>query len=401
MRTTHLGLLATLPALLAAAPPFGPPHAGQLRPAPAAAARKAGHNVGLGKVLSTKDGGQIFGYDINHNGDDGVLASAQTIDSQGDVRVSVETFDQNTGKIVKSFKKYTGPKNSYSVDGIFAGDVALVTHYVIPKGSIFAKRFYDVMNPVTANRFTGTWSPPIKDIDVLQTGRNQTTTTSLLFAIELKNQDNPDLVVTNVAANTIANVIHLDPNTFCGCNGPQVDQDYVANQGVIAMSPDGGAVGGEAPVNVLVDLKTGKQTQFNGFNNGYFHAGYVNGLAVDSTTHIAATDTELNAQVEFYNLTNQSGTFTQLPCTGPEDQLNSGGGITADPVNHLFLVTDTFFCSGSQGSAIVVYDESGNLVESITGFHFPVTAPGPAINPSKRMGWAFGPGFNQLQQFTY
>ena len=402
MRTAQLGLLAALPALLAAAPPSAPRHAGQLRPAaPAAAARKAGHNVGLGKVLSTKDGGQIFGYDINQNGDDGVLASAQTIDSQGDVRVSMETFNQNTGKIVKSFKKYTGMKNSYSVDGIFAGDVALVTHYVVPKGSIFAKRLYTVMNPVTANRFTGSWTSPIKDFSVLQTGRNQATSTSLLYGIELQNQDNPDLIVTNVAANTVSNVIPLDPNTFCGCNGPQADQDYVANQGVIAMSPDGGAVGGEAPVNVLVDLKTGKQTQFNGFNNGYFHAGYVNGLAVDSTTHIAATDTELNAQVEFYNLTNQSGTFTQLPCTGPEDQSNSGGGITADPVNHLFLVTDTFYCSGSQGSAVVVYDESGNLVESITGFHFPVTAPGPAINPRKRMGWAVGPGFNQLQQFTY
>src|SRR5207237_389144 len=53
--------------------------------------------VGLGRLLTTKDGGQIFGFDINQNGDDGVLASAQTVDSSGDVQVSVETFDQNTG----------------------------------------------------------------------------------------------------------------------------------------------------------------------------------------------------------------------------------------------------------------------------------------------------------------
>ncbi len=62
--------------------------------------------VGLGKVLTTKDGGQIFGFDINQHGDDGVLASAQTVDGDGDALVSVETFDQNSGKITKSFAKY-------------------------------------------------------------------------------------------------------------------------------------------------------------------------------------------------------------------------------------------------------------------------------------------------------
>ena len=104
----------------------------------------AHHPVGLGKVLTTKDGGQIFGFDINQASDDGVLASAQTIDAQGDVLVSMETFDQNSGNITKLFAKYQGLRNEYGVDGIFAGDVALVTHYVTPKGTIYAKRFYDV-----------------------------------------------------------------------------------------------------------------------------------------------------------------------------------------------------------------------------------------------------------------
>ena len=43
-----------------------------------------------------------------------------------------------------------------------------------------------------------------------------------------------------------------------------------------------------------------------------------------------------------------------------------------------------------------------NYIESITGFQFAIGEPTPAINPSKRMGWAFGgPGFSQLQQFFY
>ena len=128
---------------------------------------------------------------------------------------------------------------------------------------------------------------------------------------------------------------------------------------------------------------------------------------------MAATTTELNAQVEFYDLNKKTGiTFQQLPCTGDQDQFHSGTTITNDPVNKLFLVTDIHYCDGSQGAAIVVYDESGNLVESITGFNpdigFAVDQPPPRINPGKRMGWAFGgpqssgdQGVTQLQQFFY
>jgi hypothetical protein len=75
-------------------------------------------------------------------------------------------------------------------------------------------------------------------------------------------------------------------------------------------------------------------------------------------------------------------------------------------VNKLFLVTEPNYCDGSQGSAVVVYDEQGNFVEAITGFKVPngvaLSAP-PRINPGKRVGWLFGGpnGANQLQQFFY
>jgi hypothetical protein len=316
----------------------------------------------------------------------------------------MEIFDQNTGEIVKSFKNETGPRDSYSVDGIFAGDVALITHYIVPKGSIYAKRRYEVMNPVTANKFTGKWTPPLHDVDVQGAAVNQATSTSAFFVIELKKQDLPDLIVSDVASNTFTNVIPLDPGTFGGGNGPRLAQYTAANQAVFALSPDGGAVGGSAPLNILIDLSTGKTKQFNGYNNGAFHAGYVNGLAVDPNTGVAATTTELNSQVEFYDLNTRTGiAAVQLPCTDNTDQVNSGDNIAVDPVNKLFLVTDYFYCDGSQGSAIVVYDESGNFVETITGFKLAIGEPAPVINPSKRMGWAFGGpgGFSQLQQFFY
>jgi hypothetical protein len=358
--------------------------------------------VGLGKILTTKDGGQIYGFDINQNGSDGILASAADTSQPGVFKVSVETFNQDTGKITKSFASSTGTRNSYAADGIFAGDVALITHFIVPKGTIFATRKYRTVDPVTAGKFTGNWTPPVADIDVQQYGVNQQTSTSVLFAIELKNQDKPDLLVSNVHTNTFSNVFHLDPNLFGGADGPNLAQYVAANEAVFALSPDGGRVGGAPPVNVLIDLNTGNETKFNGYNLGPFHAGYVNGLAVDPNTGIAATTTELNAQVEFYDLNKKTGiTAVQLPCTGNASQSNSGAGIAVDPVHKLFLVTDPFYCDGSQGSAIVVYDEQGNQVETITGFTFAIAEPAPALNPGKRMGWAFGPQFSQLQQFFY
>ena len=359
-------------------------------------------NVRAGENFTTKDGGQIFGFDVNQNGTDGVLASAAGTSQPGVFKVSVETFDQNTGKITKSFAGSTGKRNSYGVDGIFAGDVALVTHFVTPKGSISATRKYRTMAPVTAGKFTGNWTPSIPDVNVQAGAENQATSTAVLFAIELKNQDKPDLFVSNVAANTFSNVIHLDPNLFGVGNVPQLGQYTAANEAVFALSPDGGRVQGAAPVNVLINLQSGSQTQFDGFNNGPFGAGFVNGLAVDPNTGIAATTTELNAQVEFYNLNTKAGVAdVQLPCTGNTSQGNSGAGIAVDPVNKLFLVTDPFYCSGSQGSALLVYDEQGNLMETITGFKFAIGESALAINPGKRTGWAFGPQFSQLQQFFY
>jgi hypothetical protein len=362
----------------------------------------AAQSPGLGATLTTQDGGQIYGFDIDQAGSDGVLASARTIDDQGDVRVSVETFDQDTGAITKSFAKYVGPRNEYGTDGIFAGDVALITHYVTPSGSIYAKRFYDVMNPVTANSFTGPWTSPLEDVDVLQGAENQATATAVLLVIELKHADKPDIIVTDIARDTIGNTIHLDPNLFGLDDTPVLGQYTAANAAVIAVSPDAGAVGGEAPLNVTIDLTSGAMTQFSGYNNGPYHAGYVTGMAVDPNTGVEATATELNAQVEFYDLTKKKGIVAeQLPCTGDTDQLSSGSGIAVDPVNKLFLVTEQLYCTGSQGSAVLVYDETGKLIETITGFKFAIGEPAPVINPSKRMGWTFGPKFSQLQQFFY
>ncbi|MGD0192333.1 MAG: hypothetical protein ABSD74_16475 [Rhizomicrobium sp.] len=392
MRAAPCALLAALSLALAASVPATAQSIGPN------GARPPG-KTGLGLLLSAPGKGQIFGFDVDQNGTDGVIASAY----QGGIAVS--TFDQTTAKITASLTKGVGADNEYVVDGIFSGDVALITDEVTPQGQLYAKRSYVTMNPVTGEKFNGKWTPSIKDLSVLEVAENQSTSPSVVFAIELKKKDNPVLVVSDVGTNSISKIIKLDPNLFGLGNSPQLGQYQSANQAVIALSPDGGAVGGNAPVNVLIDQTTGKTMQFNGYNSGPYHAGDVNGLAVDPNTGVAATDTELNAQVEFYNLAAQTGiNDVQLPCTNDVAQTYSGSGIAVDPINHLFLVTQTYdACSGGNDGVVAVYDESGDLIETITGFPgFAIGEPAPALNPSLRTGWAMtGPGFSQLQQFFY
>jgi hypothetical protein len=344
---------------------------------------------GLGAVLTSKSG-QIYGFDINSTGNDAILSTS----------TSIESFDQDSGAITGSFPKKAPGGTTYSMVGISTGDVALAIRYIPIKNSIYARREYNTIAPPTQHKFTGKWTPPLNDIQVEEQAPNQTAPSTAMYAIELKKNDIPDLIVSNVANNTFSKVIRLSPSLFSLGNGPQLAEDTKTNQAVFGLSPDYGRVGGDPPINVLYDMTTGKESQFDGLNNGYYHAGSVNGAALDSNTGIFATDTELNAQVEFYNLKKKTGTFAQLPCTGDTSQLNSGSGIANDSTNGVFIVTEQYNGCGS-GSAIVVFDEQGNEVETITGFTFYAGEPAPAINPSKRMGWVFGPGFNQLQQFFY
>ena len=360
-------------------------------PANSAPGVRSKHAVGLGKVLTSKDNTQIFGFAVAQDGPDGILSTA----------THVETFDQSDGAFVQQFPAKTPSNIEFSLDGLVAGDVALVTRYVTPPHSIYATRRYDTIAPFTSGKFTGTWTPPIFDVNVEQTSVDPASNNAAIFAIKLKRNDVPVLFVTDVGANTFSNVIDLDPNAFALGAQPQLASYVVGGKALLATSPDFGRVGGTEPVNVLVDLATKKVTQFTGFNLGPFGAGFVNGMAADPNTAVEATTTELNAQVEFYDVSTQTGiTAVQLPCTGDADQSNSGAGVAVDPTHKLFLVTDPdYACDGT--GAVVVYDEKGNEIEAITGFRLAIGEPPPAIDPATRTGWAFGPGFNQLQQFFY
>jgi hypothetical protein len=356
----------------------------------------------LGPVLTTSDGGQIFGFDIDSNGNDGVLAAAGG-------QISVQTFDETTGKITETLGAITGKKvgkgDDYVADGIFAGDVGLVDFQKagIP-GQTPTKDMYHLLNPVTKNHLNGRWVPPLKLFNVLAWAPNQSTDTSVVFGYQREGSDPLDLIVSDVGKNTFGKVIGLNEGDFALGTQPQLAEDTVNNLAVMATSPSFGEAGGPPPVIWTVSLKSGKMAHFSGVNcPGSVGCGYANGIGYDSSTGIACTTTELDAGVEFYNVAKKTGTRIALPNNA--GQLEAGAFVANDAVNGLFLIAQPVSSTSPSGSSIQIYNESGTLEESINGFSFSdastVIPVRISINPASRTGWVNGPQADQLQEFSY
>jgi hypothetical protein len=362
--------------------------------------------VGPGNtIVKSQFGGQIFGFDIDQNGTEGVLSEAQLLPN-GKVLAAVETFDQASGKILKVIKK-SETEDDYITLGVAGTSVGLVEHEHV-QGIYVAKRIYEELNPLDSNKFTSTWTPPLtKDDIIISVSRNQYSPsqgeTNAVLAFDNGGNFNSFVFGSNIAANTSQPFITLTDTVFSIGDSPVMAYDSTTNQAVVAAST--GEVGGPPPVFALVDLTAGTVVEFNGLPGpAPYRAGSVNGIAVDSADGIACTTTELDFSVEFYNLKKKTGTAVVLP--GATDQLQSGSDVEFDPVNKLFLVAQSVSSTGA-GSSIQVYNTKGKLVESLNGFNFSnasnVVSTHIALNPSNRSGYVDGPdsGVTEIQSFTY
>jgi hypothetical protein len=347
-------------------------------------------------------GGQIFGFDIDQNGTEGVLSEAKTL-ANGNVLAAVETFDQGSGKILNVVSKIVS-KDDFLTLGIAGSSVGLVEREHVT-GIFVTKRIYDELNPLSSNKFTSHWTPPLTATDIiLGVSRNQgSSTTGVLAFHNGGNSFHSFVFGSNVGANTFEPAVTLTDPTFDVANTPQVAYDSVTNQVVVAASD--GTVGGPPPKFALINPTTGTVSEFTGIPGPPpFRQGFINGLAVDSEDGIACTTTELDFRVEFYNLATKKGFAVVLP--GANGQLQSGSDVEYDPVNKLFFVAQSVSSTAS-GSSIQVYDTKGNLVESLNGFNFSnafnVIGTHIALNPSNRSGYVDGPdaGVRDIQSFTY
>ena len=356
-------------------------------------------SAGAGKLLvHSKFGGQIFGFDIDQSGTEGLLSEAQTL-SNGNVLAAVETFDQKTGKILKVIAK-TETQDDFVTMGIVATSVGLVEHEH-EVSFLHVKRTFHVLNPLDSNQFTGLWTPPIGTQHlIMPTGvsRSQGVPNVAVFAYDNSGQFIPYVFSSNVAANTFGPVVKIKDSNNFGSVPPPIAYDSKTNQAVLG---GGNGCFGCLPVIGVADLAKGTFSEFTGI--GF---GFVNGIAIDSADGIVCTDTEDDASVEFYDLKTQTGFTVVLPNSG-EQQFFSGEDVEFDPIHKLFLIAQENSSSASSGSTIYVYDTKGNLKETLNGFNFNNTfniiPMHIALNPSKRSGFVDGPdsGVTEIQSFTY
>jgi len=110
-------------------------------------------------IVHPKLGGEILGYDIDRNGTEGVLSEAFAL-NDGKNDVATETFDQKTGKILKVVVKKTDSQDDYVTQGIW-GNIGLVM-FEHTLSLFHIVRTFHTMNPLDSNKFTGTWTPPVK-----------------------------------------------------------------------------------------------------------------------------------------------------------------------------------------------------------------------------------------------
>ncbi len=354
-----------------------------------------------GILVHSQFGGQIFGFDIDQNGTEGILAEAKSL-ANGNVLAAVETFDQATGDIlhVVQLTQPNHAQDDFITMGVVGNSVGLFEHEIVGHEFV-SSRVFSVLNPLSGNRITGDWTPPIGTQHIIMpTGvsRSQGVPNVAVFAYD--NSDNfiPYVFSSNVANNTFGPVVHITDATNFGSVPPPIAYDSVTNQAVL-----GGGTGAfdTRPVIGVVGLTAGTFTEFEGI--GF---GFVNGIAMDSADGIFCTDTEDDASVEFYNLSTQTGFTVVLPGSGEQQQF-SGADVEFDSVNKLFLIAQPDSSSTPSGSSIYVYDIHGNLQETINGFSFSntfnIVPMHIALHPSLRSGYVDGPnsGVTEIQAFTY
>lgn len=359
------------------------------------------HSTGLGPVLSSKLGGTIGGWDMNQSANDGFLTEFVTT-RQG-TTYGVETFDEPSATITKLVNKTSNPGGNDEpyAQAIMGNDIGFIDIERLEPG-FHRNDGFKLMNPVSGQKINGGSKPPqIYGVVPSYVTNNQSSSTQamMVFRFARNSKGSANLYVYDDAKNAWLAPITFGPREiFVDVNPLYAAVDGRSNKVYVPYLAGQGSFDYLPPRFDVYDGTTGQQLRgFKGLGHGP-----VNGMAIDSTTGVMCTTTFGDMDVEFYNDTNGKGFAVTIP--GGGGPLTQGAFVAVDQVHHLFLIAQLNSTVGP-GSAVLVYDEKGNLVESISGFSFlnqfsaiPVRI---AVNGGARIGYAPGPNVNNLQSFTY
>jgi hypothetical protein len=352
--------------------------------------------AGAGNIIvQTRFGGTIFGFDIDPNGTEGLLAEGAS-QSDGSVLAAIETFDQRTGQILKVVNQ-TQTADDFVTLGIFGKSAGLIEREH-PLSLFNVQRTFGILDPNSA-RFTGRWAPPLDSNHIInQVRRADTGGNVAVYAIDSALHQIPIAFGANIAANTFSGIFTVTDRDFNFEVPPVIALDAVTNQIIMGHATLSQFI--VPPQIGILDLTSGAFTKFQGHG-----LGQINGLAVDSSDGVICTTTSFDAAVQFFDLATQTGSSQNLP--GATNSLFAGQHIEFDAVNKLFLIAQPFSSTSPTGSSIQVYDIQGNFVESVDGLNFPgqsaVFPAHIALHPGTRSGFIDGPDTNvtNIQSFTY
>ena len=358
-------------------------------------------NAGAGDVtVRGKLGGLIFGFEIDPASSEGILCEA-VLNSDGTVSARVETFSQSTGRILKGLAS-SDSQGDFITWGV-AGSIGLVEREQV-KGLFNVIRSFRVVDPLTDNKVNGSWTPPISSKQIVNQVKPALdgSPNVAVYALSVSPNVNPVVFTSNISDNTFGEAFEITDLNFITEAPPLIAFDPPRNQVILGHDKPSPFI--EPPLVGFLDLATGAFEVETGLG-----LGVINGVAVDSEDGILCTDTSFDSAVQFYDLSDftGSGVSVLLPGADPQTSTASGGDVEFDPINKLFLVAQEFSDGKlNNGSSIQVYDLAGNLVESIDGLMFQggddVFPIHITLNPSRRMGFVNGPDLTtSIQSFSY
>lgn len=341
-------------------------------------------------VVQSALGGSIIGYDVDRTGTMGILSEYVPHGNANDV--AVETFDLATGAIVKVVKKKISTKDDYVVLGVVGAGAGLVeTEHV---GDLFVdKRTYNAIDPLSGEKFTGKWTPPLSKKDILLSASvNTGASTTAFMGFPNTGSGHTFVFASDVVGNTFGSKIEIVDDVFDFNDSPVMAYDSQSNMAFV-----GASVGcNPSCFSELRSIDLASGAVGDAVRVGH---GFVNGIAADEEHGIIATATELDFTVEFYN--EKTHQLVRTVLQGATSQINSGTDVQFDPMHKPFFVGQPFSSTGPN-SSIQVYDRKGVFVESINNLHLPASASRIALNPALRRGFVqSSQDGSQLQIFSY
>jgi hypothetical protein len=163
-------------------------------------------------IVETRLGGQIFGFDIDPDGTEGILSEAQTL-GDGTVLAAVETFDQGSGEIL-GIVAQRSTQDDFLTLGVVGRHVGLV-EYEHEVAFLDVERTFPTLDPLAANRFNGRWQPPIDDHHLIEAvSRNHATDTLVAYAYDNSESFQPEVFSSNLADGTFGPLIVMTDASF-------------------------------------------------------------------------------------------------------------------------------------------------------------------------------------------